>query len=126
MPLAGGWLWAGRDHTPRFLPGSAGFFAAPGVSTKRFFSQATAAADGAGRIEHTPQGLVYGFLVGKSLGYVGLQKHQVRPFAKALQVLAPDAAFHSGEVILGTKFAIFVALTLPHRIYVPVALPAGR
>ena len=103
---------------------SARFFPAPG--TEGFFGQAAPAADRAGRIEHTPQGLVYGSLVGKSLGHIGLQKNQVRPFAKALQVFAPDAAFHPGKVILGAKFAIFVALTLPHRTCVPAALPAGR
>jgi hypothetical protein len=47
--------------------------------------------------------LIDSFIVRKSLGDVGFQQNDVGPYGISLCILAPDPAFHGGEIIFSAQ-----------------------
>ena len=68
---------------------------------------------------------VDGVVVSEYFSYIGVDLGNVRASAKALGVLAADAALHLGEIILRTKIVCY-CVSLLHNLCVRVVLPVVR
>src|ERR1700704_1433158 len=66
------------------------------------FSQTSRTPHGASRAQDAPKGLVNCCIVGKSLGNIGLKKHDVCAFTVSLGIFTSDAAFYCGKIVVGT------------------------
>jgi hypothetical protein len=57
----------------------------------------------AGDPDERPQRIVYGVVIDKDLGNIGIDLHEIRSCAVAAVVLAANAARHLGKVVLRPK-----------------------
>ena len=88
--------------------------------------QSAGATDGPCGIQDSAQGLVHGLFIGKSFGNFRLQHHNIGPLAQPLYILAPYAALHPGQVILGAHIAIRIAVSFLHKTLARAASPDVR
>jgi len=68
-----------------------------------------------GHLDELAQGFVDGVVVTEYFSYIWVNLDEVRASIEALDVLASDAAFHPGEVILGTEvICVYIILLHSH------------